>query len=98
MMPPPGCVADPHIQSDLMGVRYCAHPGTGRRKNNCSSESSPWKMLPSVSPNSRSMSSGVTTWRPTMMSRRLGAYSETVSITVSPNFSFCSSQLLSASL
>src|SRR5579862_5869513 len=41
MMPPPGCVADPHIYKFLIGVRYCAQPGTGRRKKSCSSESSP---------------------------------------------------------
>src|SRR5687768_16913814 len=41
MMPPPGCVADPHIYRLLMGVRYLAHPGTGRRNSNCSSASSP---------------------------------------------------------
>ena len=41
MMPPPGCVADPHMYRFLIGVRYCAHPGTGRRKKSCSSESSP---------------------------------------------------------
>src|SRR5215468_3113247 len=41
MMPPPGCVAEPHMYRLRIGVRYCAHPGTGRRKNNCSSESSP---------------------------------------------------------
>src|SRR5208282_6539485 len=32
MMPPPGCVADPHMERFLIGVRYCAQPGTGRRK------------------------------------------------------------------
>jgi hypothetical protein len=31
--------------------RYCAQPGAGLRKKSCSSVSSPWKMLPSVSPN-----------------------------------------------
>src|ERR1700751_4267207 len=92
MMPPPGCVADPHMYRFLMGVRNCAQPATGRKKNNCSSESSPCKMLPSVRPNSRSRSSGVTTCRCKMMSRMLGAYSAMVSITVSPNFSFSVSQ------
>ena len=53
MMPPPGCVADPPIHNWRIGVAYCAHPGDGRRKNNCSSDSSPWKMLPSLRPNSR---------------------------------------------
>ena len=38
MMPPPGWVADPHIYRFLIGVRNCAHPGTGRRKKNCSSD------------------------------------------------------------
>ena len=92
MMPPPGCVADPHIQRLRIGVLYCAQPGTGRAKNSCSSVSSPWKMLPSVSPNSRSRSSGVSTCRCRMMSRMFGAYSAIVSITVSPNASRCSSQ------
>src|SRR5208337_5532420 len=98
MMPPPGCVADPHIHRFLIGVLYCAKPGTGRRKNNCSSESSPWKMLPSVSPHSRSRSSGVTTWRPTMMFFRFGANSAMVSTTLSPNASFFSSHVPSFSL
>src|SRR5208283_2816288 len=88
MMPPPGCVADPHIYRFLIGVRYCAHPGTGRRKNNCSSESSPWKMLPSLNPHSRSRSSGVTTCFWMMMSLMLGAYSAIVLTTVSPKASF----------
>src|SRR5690348_10957222 len=88
MMPPPGCVADPHMYRFLMGVRYCAHPGTGRRKKSCSSESSPWKMLPSLRPHSRSRSSGVTTCFSIMMSFRFGAYSEIVSTTVLPNASF----------
>src|SRR3974390_2151563 len=98
MMPPPGCVADPHIQRFLIGVLYCAKPGTGRRKNNCSSDSSPWKMLPSVSPHSRSRSSGVTTCRPTIMLFKLGANSTMVSTTLSPNASFFSSHVLSFSL
>src|SRR5208282_5710187 len=76
-----------------MGVRYRAQPGTGRRKKSCSSESSPWKMLPSLSPHSRSRSSGVTTWRCRMMSLMLGAYSAMVLTTASPNFSFSVSQL-----
>ena len=41
MMPPPGCVADPHIHRFRIGVLYCAQPGAGRRKNSCSSVSSP---------------------------------------------------------
>src|ERR1035437_7168215 len=98
MMPPPGCVAEPHIHRFLMGVLYCAQPGTGRRKNNCSSESSTWKMFPSVSPNSRSRSSGVTTWRPTIMFFRLGANSATVSITLSPKASRFSSHVPSFNL
>ena len=73
MMPPPGCVAEPHMYRPSTGVRYCAHPGTGRRKNSCSSASSPWKMFPSVSPNSRSRSSGVMTWRCRMMLFRCSA-------------------------
>src|SRR6267378_4718486 len=76
-----------------MGVRNAAHPATGRKKNSCSSESSPWKMFPSVSPHSRSRSSGVTTWRCKMMSLILGAYSAIVLMTASPNFSFSVSQL-----
>ena len=93
MMPPPGCVADPHMYRRSMGVAYCAQPGTGRRKNSCSSVSSPWKMLPSVSPKSRSMSSGVNTCRWRMMLLMLGAYSAMVSMTVSPNASRCSSHV-----
>src|SRR5271165_6631523 len=98
MMPPPGCVAEPHIHRFLIGLLYCAHPGTGRRKNSCSSESSPWKMLPSVSPHSRSRSSGVTTWRPTIMSLRFGANSAMVLITLSPKASRFSSQVPSLNL
>src|SRR5579862_7501019 len=41
MIPPPGCVAEPHIYKFLIGVRNCAYPGTGRRKNNRSSDNSP---------------------------------------------------------
>jgi hypothetical protein len=41
MIPPPGCVAEPHIYRFWMGVRYCAQPGAGRRKKSCSSVSSP---------------------------------------------------------
>src|SRR5437762_10508884 len=37
MMPPPGCVAEPHSHRPSMGARYRAHPGTGRLKNSCSS-------------------------------------------------------------
>src|ERR1700675_4716268 len=93
MMPPPGCVADPHMYRFLIGVRNCAQPGTGRRKKSCSRESSPWKILPSLRPNSRSRSSGVTTWRCRMMSLIFGAYSAIVLMTASPNFSFSVSQL-----
>src|SRR5204862_318466 len=97
MMPPPGCVAEPHIQRLRTGVLYCAHPGTGRAKNSCSSVSSPWKILPSVKPNSRSRSSGVSTCRCRMMSRMLGACSAIVSITASPNASRRSSHVPEAS-
>src|SRR5258707_11609701 len=76
-----------------MGVQKAAQPATGRRKKSCSSESSPWKIFPSVSPHSRSRSSGVTTWRCKMMSLILGAYSAIVLMTASPNFSFSVSQL-----
>src|SRR5215469_6966562 len=76
-----------------MGVRYCAHPGTGRRKNSCSRDNSPWKILPSLSPHSRSRSSGVTTCFWMMMSFRFGAYWAMVSTTVLPNASFSVSQL-----
>src|SRR5207248_6636098 len=41
MMPPPGCVAEPHIYRFFMGLRYCAHPATGRKTKSCSSDSSP---------------------------------------------------------
>src|SRR5215475_13333393 len=75
-----------------MGVRNCAYPGTGRRKNNCSSESSPWKMLPSLKPNSRSRSSGVSTCLLLIMLFKLGAYSAMVSITLLPKASRWSSQ------
>ena len=44
-------------------------------------------MLPSVRPIVRSMSSGVSTWRPTMMSLMLGANSAIRLITASPNLS-----------
>src|SRR5579871_449017 len=91
-MPPPGCVAEPHMYRFLIGVRYWAHPGTGRKKKSCSSESSPWKMLPSLNPHSRSRSKGVTTCFSMMMSFRLGAYSLIVSTTVLPKASFWSSQ------
>src|SRR5581483_6348729 len=39
--PPPGCAPAPHRYRPLIGLRYCDHPGTGRRKNNCSSRKSP---------------------------------------------------------
>ena len=29
MMPPPGCVADPHMYRLRIGVLYCAQPGAG---------------------------------------------------------------------
>ncbi len=61
MMPPPGCVPAPHCQYPLIGVRYLAHSGTGRRKKSWCSASSPWKMLPSLRPVIRSMSTGVST-------------------------------------
>src|SRR5207249_5159134 len=63
MMPPPGWVEEPQSQSPFTGVRNRAHPGTGRLKKSCSRLSSPWKMLPSVRPRSRSTSSGVSTCR-----------------------------------
>src|SRR5581483_5495190 len=85
MMPPPGWVAEPQSHRSLTGVRYLAHPGTGRLKKSCSSESSPWKMLPSVRPVISSMSSGVTTCLWMMRSRILGNRSSSVSITASPN-------------
>src|SRR5579885_953659 len=50
-------------------------------------------MLPSLNPHSRSRSSGVTTCLSMMMSFKFGAYSEIVSTTVLPNFSFSVSQL-----
>src|SRR6202021_1394061 len=40
MIPPPGCVAEPHMYNFLMGVRYRAQPAAGRKKKSCSSESS----------------------------------------------------------
>src|SRR5688500_12150222 len=96
MIPPPGCVADPHMYRLRIGVRYRAQPGTGRRKNSCSSVSSPWKMFPSDSPHSRSRSRGVTTWRSRMTFFRFGAYCAIVSITVSPKASRWSSHEPSA--
>src|SRR5215472_18034853 len=75
-----------------MGVRNCAYPGTGRRKKSCSRDSSPWKMLPSLKPNSRSRSSGVSTCLLMMMFFRFGAYSEMVLITLLPKASRSSSQ------
>src|SRR5262249_8898018 len=98
MMPPPGCVAEPHIHRFRIGVLYCAQPGTGRAKNSCSRDNSPWKMLPSVNPNSRCRSGGVKTCRWRMISRMFGAYSAIVFTTVSPNASFCSSHVPDASL
>src|SRR5271156_367096 len=92
MMPPPGCVAEPHMYNFLIGVRYLAQPAAGRRKKSCSSESSPWKMFPSVRPVWRSMSSGVMNCFPMMMFFMFGAYSAIVSITVLPKASRCSSQ------
>ena len=41
LMPPPGCVAEPHMYKLRIGVRYCAQPGAGRRKKSCSRVSSP---------------------------------------------------------
>src|SRR5260370_24915613 len=55
-------------------------------------------LLPCVRQNSRSRSSGVSTWRPMMMSLMLGAYSAMVLMTFSPKASFCSSQVPWASL
>src|SRR6476660_3538000 len=55
-------------------------------------------MLPSLNPNSRPRSSGVSTWRCWMMLRRLGAYCEIVSTTASPNASRCSSHVPDDSL
>src|ERR1700735_915437 len=92
MIPPPGCVADPHMYNFLIGVRYRAQPAAGRKKKSCSSESSPWKILPSVRPVWRSMSSGVMNCFPMMTFFMFGAYSAIVSITVLPNASRCSSQ------
>src|SRR5215213_22261 len=94
MMPPPGCAPEPHRYRPRTGVRYLAHPGAGRRKNSCSSDSSPWKMFPSVSPNSRSRSRGVSTCRCRMMSRMFGANSAIVSITASPKASRSASQVV----
>ena len=39
--PPPGCVPEPQRYKRPTGVRYCAHPGTGRRKNSWSRLISP---------------------------------------------------------
>src|SRR5439155_14214429 len=83
MIPPPGCVAEPHIQRLRIGVRYAPQPATGRLKNSCSNVSSPWKMLPSVRPKVCSMSSGVNTCRCRMMSRMFGARSAIISTTAS---------------
>jgi hypothetical protein len=47
----------------LLDRHRFAHRGTGRRKNICCNVSSPWKMLPSLKPRTRSMSTGVITWR-----------------------------------
>ena len=62
-------------------------------KNSWSGDNSPWKILPSVRPHSRSRSSGVTTCRCSTMSLMFGAYSASVSITVSPSNSRWSSQV-----
>src|ERR1041385_5551010 len=82
----------------LIGVLYCAQPGTGRRKNSCSNVNSPWKMFPSDSPNSRSRSKGVNTCRSMIKSLLFGACSAIVSTTVLPNSSRLSSQLPSFKL
>ena len=87
MIPPPGWTAEPQSHRFRTGVRYRAHPGTGRLKNSCSSESSPWKMFPSESPVMSSMSLGESTCTPTIRSRILGIRSSSVSITVSPKAS-----------
>src|SRR5688500_16790082 len=87
IIPPPGCVPEPHCQSPRTGVRYCAHPGDGRRKKSWCSASSPWKMFPSVSPVMRSMSAGVSTCFSMMMSRMFGANCAIASITALPKAS-----------
>src|SRR6185503_11282955 len=92
MIPPPGWVDEPHSHRSLIGVRNRAQPGTGRLKKSCSSESSPWKMLPSVRPVVRSMSSGVMTWRWRIFDGRSGANSAIRLTTASPNASRWRSQ------
>src|SRR5918996_53752 len=91
--PPPGWAPAPHRYSRSIGVRYRAHPGTGRMKNSWSIDRSPWKMFPSVSPYVRSRSRGVSTCRATTDLGTFGAYSAIVARTRSPNSSRFSSQV-----
>ena len=72
MTPPPGCVLEPHMYIPRTGARYWAYPGTGRLNNNWSNVSSPWKMFPSVSPTSFSISHGVRISACRMRSLKLG--------------------------
>src|SRR3990170_3007997 len=68
-----------------MGVRYWFQPGAGRKKNIWGARNSPAKMLPSDSPTTRSMSSGVTTSRCNTRSPKPGKNDSSVRWTVSPN-------------
>ena len=84
MTPPPGCVLEPHRYSPPSGVRYCAQPGMGRLNSSWSKVSSPWKILPSVSPTSASRSCGVRTSACRIRLLKSGLWRAMVSMTVSP--------------
>src|SRR6476469_11069303 len=88
MTPPPGCVAAPQRYRFLMGVLYCAHPGSGRMNARLLSDIVPCMMLPPVSPKRASMSRGDSTWRLITDFLKFGAYSLRMSKQRSANFSF----------
>src|SRR5439155_7803976 len=87
MIPPPGCAEDPHSHRFRTGARNRPTPAAGRLQNSCSRVSSPWKMLPSVSPSTSSRSRGESTCRCRMRSLMLGANRAMASTTASPKAS-----------
>src|SRR5262245_19999578 len=91
--PPPGCAAEPHRYSPLIGVTYPDQPGKGRITNSWLSVIAPWKMLPPVRLNVRSRSSGVTTCRAITDDLSPGAYSSSMSKQRSAKASLIWSQL-----
>src|SRR5262245_59969838 len=98
MTPPPGWAAAPHRYSPFTGVRYCAQPAAGRRKNIDDSDIAPWKMLPPVSQYNRSRSNGESTCRCSTDRLKFGAYSLSTSKQRSANCSFTWSQFPSRNL